>query len=373
MHELHQSVEADIDHSTERALPPLQHQWPQLGQELFALEHTHTDLNTVNQQPLTEQEKREKREVIRNTIITQLYSGEGEHSRDTRYLAFLLVKRGRGGEIVGNPYTMGKGGSKQELPYTGLEGYYAGSERTPERPGMTCEEIIQEEAKIGAELLKSIKKHAIANDSWADVARLKHILAGQKPDIEELRTLQLFWTGIVKRLHVRIYHNPEFEPTLTEKIEQLEHLLNGTPTRTEQEKQMKRTGEGECHRLIDEYEHLSKAEQEQERQERQTRELIRADRLEEFQQFREATYEILATSGQGRYAIGVQDGSLKDAIITEAITLPDIPDRSVYSPTLVHLTLEQLEGYLFLAHLGDVGGDPLARSMLVSDHFSGDS
>jgi hypothetical protein len=175
-------------------------------------------LNTVNQQPLTEQEKREKREVIRNTIITQLYSGEGEHSRDTRYLAFLLVKRGRGGEIVGNPYAMGKGGSKQELPYTGLEGYYAGSERTPERPGMTCEEIIQEEAKIGAELLKSIKKHAIANDSWADFVRLKHVLAGQKPDIEELRTLQLLWTGIVKRLHVRMYHNSEFEPTLTEKI-----------------------------------------------------------------------------------------------------------------------------------------------------------
>src|SRR2546421_11226451 len=64
-------------------------------------------------------------------LPTQLYSGEGEYSRDTRYLAFLLVKRGRGGEIVGNPYAMGKGGSKQELPYTGLEGYYAGSERTP--------------------------------------------------------------------------------------------------------------------------------------------------------------------------------------------------------------------------------------------------
>src|SRR6266699_5817157 len=162
IHELHQSVEADIDHYAERALPPLQHQWSQLGQELFALEHAHTDLNTVNQQPLTEQEKRKKREEIRNTIITQLYSGEGEYSRDTRYLAFLLVKRGRGGEIVGNPYAIGKGDSKQELPYTGLEGYYAGSERTPQRPGMTCEEIIQEEAKIGTELLKSIKKHAIA-------------------------------------------------------------------------------------------------------------------------------------------------------------------------------------------------------------------
>ena len=369
IHEIHQSIENDIDHYTEKALPPLQHQWPQLGQELFALEHTFTDLDRVNQRLLTEQEKREKRETFRNAIIKQLYSNEGEYSRDTRYLAFLLVKRGRGGAIVGNPYIIEKGGSKQELPYTGLEGYYAGSERTSERPGMTCEEIVQEEAKIGTELLKSIKKHAIENNSWADFARLKHVLAGQKPDREELRTLQLLWTGVVKRLHVRIYHNPEFEPTLTEKIEQLEHLVSGAPTRTEQEKRIKRTLEGEYHRLREEYNHLSEAEKEQERQQRRTREQIRADRLEEFHQFREATYEILATSDQGRYTIGVQDTSLKEASITEAITLPDIPERSTYSSTPVHLTPEQLEGYLFLAHLGEIGGDPLVRSTLISDHF----
>ena len=119
--------------------------------------------------------------------------------------------------------------------------------------------------------------------------------------------------------------------------------------------------EGEYHRLRDEYDHLSTAEQEQERQEEQRRKRIRADRLEEFHQFRKATYEILAASGQGRYAIGVQDTSLKDATITEAITLPDLPDRSTYPPTLVHLTPEQLEGYLFLAHLGEVGGDPLGE------------
>src|SRR5690349_7612477 len=103
IHELHQSVEADIDHTTETLLPPLHHQWPQLGQELFTLEHALTDLPGVNQQPLTNQDKQEKREAIRHTLIAQLYHGEGEYSRDTRYLAFLLVKRGRGGEIVGNP------------------------------------------------------------------------------------------------------------------------------------------------------------------------------------------------------------------------------------------------------------------------------
>ncbi len=227
IHELHQSIENDIDHYTEKALPPLQHQWPQLGQELFAMEQTFTDLDRVWQQPLTEQEMREKREAFRNAIIKQLYSNEGEYSRDIRYLAFLIVVRGRGGAIVGNPYIMGKGGSKQELPYTGLEGSYAGSERTSKRLGMTCEEIVQEEAMIGAELLNAIKKHTIENNSWANFARLKHVLAGQKPDREELRTLQLLWTGIVKRLHVRIYHNPEFEPILTERIEQLEHLVSG--------------------------------------------------------------------------------------------------------------------------------------------------
>ena len=98
-------------------------------------------------------------------------------------------------------------------------------------------------------------------------------------------------------------------------------------------------------------------------------EKIRADRLEDFHQFREVTYEILAASGQGQYTVGVQDTSLKDASITEEITLPDIPERSTYSPTPVHLTPKQLEGYLFLAHLGEIGGDPLVRSTLISDHF----
>ena len=133
---------------------------------------------------------------------------------------------------------------------------------------------------IGAELLKSIKKHTIENNSWADFARLKHVLAGQKPDREELRTLQLLWTGIVKRLHVRIYQI-RIEPILTERIEQLEHLVRGGPTRTEQEKHMKTALEGEYHRIREEYNNLSEAEKEQERQQRRTREKIRADRLQD--------------------------------------------------------------------------------------------
>jgi hypothetical protein len=370
-------MEAVLDHSTETALPPLHYQWPQLGQELFAREQalteggpSHTATSDASQQTLLEQEKKLQREKIRNAIITQLYRDEEGYPRVIRYLAFLLVKQGRGGELSGNASATKQDGSRQELPYTGLEGYYAGSERTAQRAGMTRKAIIQEEANLGAELLKSLKKRAIANYSWSNFARLKHILAGLSPAIEDLKTLQFLWTGVVRRLHVRLYHNPEFEPTLTENIEHLEPLLFGNPSTTEKEKKTQMVLLGEYHRLKDEYDHLSTAEQEQERQERQRRMQIRDDRLEEFHQFRKATYEMLATAGEGRYVIGVQDSSLKNAIITEAITLPDLPDRSTYPPTFVHLTPEQLEGYLFLAHLGEVGGDPLVRSVLVSDYPS---
>ena len=65
---------------------------------------------------------------------------------------------------------------------------------------------------------------------------------------------------------------PEFEPTLTEKNEQLEHLVSGAPTRTEQEKHIKMTLEEEYHRLREEYNHLNEDEKEQERQQRRTRE-----------------------------------------------------------------------------------------------------
>ena len=77
-----------------------------------------------------------------------------------RYMAFLLVKRGRGGELVGNPSAIEHGSSKHELPYTGLEGYYAGSERTSQRPGMTSEAIIQEEANLGAGTAENPSKNA---------------------------------------------------------------------------------------------------------------------------------------------------------------------------------------------------------------------
>lgn len=363
---VHQGIEADIDHYTVTTLPPLQHQWPLLGKELFAMEHTLTNPPGKDHPPLTEQEKRERREAIRNGILAQLYRDEETQSRDKRYLAFLLLKQGRGGAIVGDPSALGEHIKRQELPYTGLEGYYAGSERTPERPGMTPEEILQEEANIGAELLKSIKKRSIEQNTWADFARLRHVLAGGQPDQEELGDIQVYWSMIVRRLHVRIYHNPEFALTLTEQMERLEQLLSYIPGGSEEERRAGRALQVEYTRLKQERERMSETEREQERQERRTRERIRTDRLAEFHRFREETYHLLSEASQGSYAVEVRDTSLEEATIVETITLPAIPGRHTYPPVDVHVTASQLEGYLFLAQLGAIGGDPLTRSVLVS-------
>jgi hypothetical protein len=366
---VHQSIESGLELSGETAFPTLQHQWPLLGKKLFALEHTHTDTSGANKKPLTEQEKEEKRADIRNAIVAQLFREEETYARDTRHLAFLFLKAGRGGAIVGNPTTITKVGKKQELPYTGLEGYYAGSEKTNERPGMTPEAILLEEADIGAHLLGSIKKQAIEQNSWVTFSGLKHVLDGGEPGLEQLRTIQLLWSMIVRQLHVRIYRNAEFELTLTEQIEQIEqlqHLFRGTSGMTLEEKQMRESLQAACDRLKQELENLSDEDRKKERRERRSREWIRSDRLAEFHRFREETYQMVTSSGQSQYNIGVQDASLAIATIVETITLPKIPGRDAYSPTPVHFTQGQLEGYLFLAKLGAIGGDPLARSVLVS-------
>ena len=48
----------------------------------------------------------------------------------------------------------------------------AGSIRTSEYPGMTPEEVILEEAHIGVEMLRTIKKHAIERYTWASFAKM---------------------------------------------------------------------------------------------------------------------------------------------------------------------------------------------------------
>jgi hypothetical protein len=364
LHGQQHSIAANTDHDTETALPPLYRQWPQLGQELVALEHLLTTMPDGQKQPCSEQEKQERQATIRHALIRQVYHEEDAYSPALRYLAFLVVKKSRAGVIVGNPYVREERGRKRELPYTGLEGYYAGSEQTTQRPGLTVEEIIQEEAGIGEALLQSIKHHAIEENAWTEFTHLKRILAGATPDEEDLQTLRIFWGTVISRLHVRVYQNPEFELTPTEQIKQMEQLLSGMPARTEEECCLRSALEEECIRLRQDYQRLSQAEQEQ--QERQRRERIRASRLEEFHRFREETYKLITGQEKGRYTLGMQDSSFEGATITETIVLPAIADRRTYPPIPVHLTPRQVEGYLFLAQLGELGGDPLVRSMLLS-------
>jgi hypothetical protein len=341
----------------------LQRQWPQLGRELFTLEHALTSAHGTNGKSLTEQEERERQAKIRDKIIARVFRDEDEYSFDTHYCALLFVKHGRAAEIVGNPFYLGENGCRQELPYTGLEGYYAGSVRTSKHPGLSQEEIVQELATIGVQVLEDLKKHAIDTYSWAGFSKLNKALKGEKPeDVGDLRSVCTLWAQVVRRLHVRIYHNEEFESILTEQIEQVQKLLSAAR-------------EGEEYRPILEAEHarlsrvlnsLSEEEKEHERCERRERERMHRERLSEYHAFRQETYALLKRAGNHEYDISVRDTTLREATIIETITLPKTRGRDTYTTVLVKLTPKQLAGYLFLAELGEIGGDPLTRSLLNS-------
>ena len=311
--------------------------------------------------------ERERRKAVRRAIIAHLNSGEVALDRDLAYIAFFLMKKGRGGEIVGNPRAIRANGKDNhrllELPYTGLEGYYAGSERTATRPGLTPEEILLEEANIGAELLKAVKRRSIEHDLWIEFARLKRTLDEGRPDAAELKTIQGYFGTVVGRLHVRVYRNPEFDLTLSEQIEQLERLMSEVPGRTSEDKRLRRALQATFDMLKREQESIGAAEREQQRQEHKRREQVRTERLAEFHNFRAETYRLLAASRAGNYEIAVQETSPEDVAISETVTLPAIPLRDAYPPTCVRMTAEQVEGYLFLTGLGELGGDPVVRSI----------
>ena len=358
--------------SEQQVAIPLQRQWPQLGRELFTLECALTETVVTYDTPLTEQEKMERKDRIKGRILAQLYRNEEKHSRDARYRAYLVVKKGKAAEIVGHPYHVDTNGTKRELPYTGLEGYYAGSERTSDYPGLTREAIIQEEAQIGAALLRTIKKRSIEKYTWARFAKLKKALECGEPDVEDLRSIVLLWAQVVTRLHVRVYHNQEFEATISEQIEQIEKLLGGAPASTKEEKEYKSILQAEYQRLKNERNKLSEEEKEDEREERRKRERIRRERLRAYNHFREQTYDLLKEAGKSEYAIRVRDANWTEATIIETIRLPKSCERNEYMPLEVMLTPEDLEGYLFLAQLGEIGGDPLARSVLISNKTTRD-
>jgi hypothetical protein len=357
----------NIDSTSEQQTAnPLQRQWPQLGKELYSLERALAAHFVTYGHSLSENEKMERAERFRNRVFAQLYNDDEKYSPETRYRAFLVVKNGKAGEIVGNPYVVDSNGQKQQLPYTGLEGYYAGSIRTSAYPGMAPEEVVREEAHIGVEILKSIKKHAIERYTWASYSKMKKGLESGEPDIEDLKNIEILWAEVVRRLHVRIYDNPEFEMTITEQCEQLEKLVSITSARTQEEKAYKAVLQAEYERLKTDIHNMSEEKKEHEKQERKERERIRKERLKAYNHFRDATYAMLKETGNSEYGIQVNDSQWTDATIIETILLPKTQARNDYDLTRVALTPEQVEGYMFLAELGDIGGDPIARTVLGS-------
>ena len=158
---------------------------------------------------------------------------------------------------------------------------------------MSPEEVIQEEAHIGVDMLRTIKKHAIERYTWASFAKMKKGLESGEPDIEDLKNIEILWAEIVRRLHVRVYDNPEFEMTITEQVEQLEKLVSIAPVRTEEEKAYKAVLQAEYERLKTEIIIMSEEEKEHERKERKARERIRRERLKAYNHFRDATYAML--------------------------------------------------------------------------------
>jgi len=93
---------------------------------------------------------------------------------------------------------------------------------------------------------------------------------------------------------------------------------------------------------------------------------MRRERLSEYHAFRQETYALLKQAGNHEYDISVRDTTLREATIIETVTLPEIRSRDTYTQVFVKLTPKQVAGYLFLAELGEIGGDPLARSLLNS-------
>ena len=124
--------------------------------------------------------------------------------------------------------------------------------------------------------------------------------------------------------------------------------------------------QAEYERLKTEIHNMSEEEKEHEKKERRARERIRKERLKAYNNFRDATYALLKEAGNNEYGIQVNDSQWTNATIIETILLPKTQARNDFASTRVALTSEQVEGYLFLTELGDIGGDPLARTVLSS-------
>lgn len=209
------------------------------------------------------------------------------------------------------------------------------------------------------ELVKRIKKYYVDHYLWIDFAKIQKASENETTDIEVLRHLNLLWTSVVRRLNQRIYENEEGK---TSPFELLEILF-----RKDQKIAKDPSMQAMYVRLLKE----EKEKSEEEKKKKQENERIFRNRVEEHTTFRAGTYAHLKDAC-GRichidYAIA--DASFADANITETLYLPEPPDRNRALSYMVDLTPEQLEGYLFLASLGEMGGNPLTRSVLTAHTY----
>jgi hypothetical protein len=328
----------------------MRREWPQLARALFELEQ-----EILAAHPLAnEQAKHEQLERVRSSIL------ECCRAYEKQYEAYELVRRGRACEIVGNPHYRGNEQTPLPLPYTGLEGYYAGSEELPDRPGLTKEQIIQEEATIGLELMRKIKRHCIASYSWSSFSRLQRADEDEATSLDSLTELYLLWTVVVRRLSQRVYKNEEYQVS---PLERLEGMIRKDP-RLARDSSI----QAEYTQLVDEERQLSREQRQEEHAKELARAAVMRSRLQEFTTFREATYAHLkdSTGIFPHIDYCIEDRELASASIVETLCLPKPGDRNASPPYFVNLTPEQVEGYLFLAHLGEKGGDPLTRSLLLA-------
>src|SRR3989442_3173619 len=152
---------------------------------------------------------------------------------------------------------------------------------------MTREQIIEEEANIGLELMKREKKRSIDHYSWASFVELQRASESgtEDADLEDLRSLYLLWTGVVRRLNDRVYENEEYKVS---PLEQLETLMRRDPKLARDE-----NVQAEYTKLLEEEKKKSKEQREKEQAERRVKERIFRSRLEEYEAFRSRTYACL--------------------------------------------------------------------------------
>lgn len=336
--------------SSSQNIISIRREWPQLGRALYQLEHDAVDANPH----YTDEQKGAQRQKAREIVLAQC------DIHEEQYEAFEVVRLSRAAEIVGTPHYVAAVGHERDLPYTGLEGYYAGSEQQANRPGLTPEQIITEEATIGLGLLNETKKHCVETYSWAHFTKMLRALDQDTAavEVEDVRTIGFMWTKVVRRLRDRIYRNPEYPGT---PLEEVEAMFSNDPALANDPRLL--AAYKEIHQLAPEHGqpvHLT-----------YDRQAVFSSRVAEYSQFRDQTYALLRSAPRAAHSVAyaIMDNDFAHATIIETRILPLFAGRNNGPPYLVSLTPEQLEGYLFLSKLGCIGGNPLVRCVLTQEEY----